>query len=279
MPPYLPQARRTTAPLAFLPAVSKAIPTSRARSRSSPPGYRDVSRSPHRRGYQGDISALGHGLLPRCFFHGFQGRVIWVKRLSFGNFHLEVDAEVQPFEVHSCCRSHEAAEEFAVIFNRHSPADRKPLYPSLGSGFDLPVRQAGGGRFCSCVFSCPRLWCHPYGSRRCGFSLPAGQARPPPLIAFGHRPQPQDPTSDSVGPETTSPGASLLSSFITIGFPVCVWPARTGRLCTTTLYPLINFFFSELPKAADLVSGHLLVGDPLVDRIPLDPEISRALVY
>jgi len=64
MPPYPPQARRTTAPLAFLSAVSKAIPTSRARSRSSPPGYRDVSRSPHRRGYQGDISALGHGLLP-----------------------------------------------------------------------------------------------------------------------------------------------------------------------------------------------------------------------
>jgi hypothetical protein len=48
---------------------------------------------------------------------------------------------------------------------------------------------------------------------------------------------------------------------------------------TSTANPLIDFFFSELPKGPDLVSGHSLVGGPLIGHIPFYPETGRDLIH
>ena len=45
------------------------------------------------------------------------------------------------------------------------------------------------------------------------------------------------------------------------------------------LDPLVNLGCQELPQASELVRGHALPGDPLVDRVRIDPEMRRDLVH
>ena len=41
------------------------------------------------------------------------------------------------------------------------------------------------------------------------------------------------------------------------------------------LDPLVNLGCQELPQASELVGGHFLPGDPLVDRIRVDAQMCR----
>ena len=42
--------------------------------------------------------------------------------------------------------------------------------------------------------------------------------------------------------------------------------------------PVINLLFAELPKTPNLMGGHVPAVDPLVDRIPLDPDVDRDFI-
>lgn len=63
-----------------------------------------------------------------------------------------------------------------------------------------------------------------------------------------------------------------------LGRSLCL-PA--GRLVTreTALDPSVDLRGQKLPELAHLVRGHALPGDPLVDRVRIDPEMRRDLVH
>jgi hypothetical protein len=42
--------------------------------------------------------------------------------------------------------------------------------------------------------------------------------------------------------------------------------------------PLINFFFTKFPQAADFMRRHVLAVDPFIDSVAFDPKIESDLV-
>jgi hypothetical protein len=55
--------------------------------------------------------------------------------------------------------------------------------------------------------------------------------------------------------------------------------AAIMRPRSTTAHPIIYLNFLEFPETTDLMGRHMLLTDPLVDRIPFYSEIDPNLIY